>query len=153
MKSGFTTTILSKKKPEWGQVNRQNRHQDETFTAISLCCVFGGTSKCAILRVASTERNCDSWTISEQIIVLSRALQDKRPGWAEGHTNVTLLDARPHVAKIVKESFELLGWEVLPDPFYSPHGAYRCRAVSKSSTWKITLKPKIQLTGGWSGIN
>lgn len=57
----------------------------------------------------------------EQMIILSRTLHHKRPEWAEGQTNVISLNdnARLHAARIVKETLELLDWEVLSHPPYS----------------------------------
>ncbi|KAG5318760.1 MOS1T transposase, partial [Pseudoatta argentina] len=53
---------------------------------------------------------------------LSRALEEKRPLYAQRHDQVILLydNARPHVAKPVKTYLETLKWEVLPHPPYSP---------------------------------
>lgn len=58
----------------------------------------------------------------EQLLSLSRALKEKRPEYAKRHDKVILLhdNARPHVAKSVKEILEALGWDVLPHPPYSP---------------------------------
>jgi len=54
------------------------------------------------------------------ILLLSRALQEKRPEYEQRHDKVILLhdNARPHVAKIVKKYLETLKWDVLPP--YSP---------------------------------
>ncbi|UYV70362.1 SETMAR [Cordylochernes scorpioides] len=52
----------------------------------------------------------------------SRALKIKRPLYAKRHDKVIYQhdNARPHVAKIVKETLEALQWDVLPHPPYSP---------------------------------
>ncbi|KAG5326294.1 MOS1T transposase, partial [Pseudoatta argentina] len=57
-----------------------------------------------------------------QLMLLSRALKEKRPLYAQRHDKVILLhdNARPHVAKPVKTYLETLKWEVLPHPPYSP---------------------------------
>ncbi|KAG5318967.1 MOS1T transposase, partial [Pseudoatta argentina] len=57
-----------------------------------------------------------------QLMRLSRALKEKRPLYAQRHDKVILLHdtARPHVAKPVKTYLEMLKWEVLPHPPYSP---------------------------------
>ncbi len=50
------------------------------------------------------------------------ALEEKRPWLLEGGGKVILQhdNARPHTAKLTKEKIDMLGWEVLPHPPYSP---------------------------------
>ncbi|UYV62510.1 hypothetical protein LAZ67_2000910 [Cordylochernes scorpioides] len=59
----------------------------------------------------------------QQLMRLSRALKIKRPLYAKRHDKVIYQhdNARPHVAKIVKETLEALQWDVLPHPLYSPN--------------------------------
>ena len=58
----------------------------------------------------------------KQIGNLSRALKEKRQIYAISHDKVILQqeNAKPHVARLVKEALALLGWDVLPHPPYSP---------------------------------
>ncbi|UYV65740.1 ALG2, partial [Cordylochernes scorpioides] len=58
----------------------------------------------------------------QQLMRLSRALKIKRPLYAKRHDKVIYQhdNARPHVAKVVKETLEVLQWDVLPHPLYSP---------------------------------
>ena len=58
----------------------------------------------------------------QQLIELNRALKEKRPEYAKRHDRMILQhdNARPHVARPVKETLEALGWEVIPHPPYSP---------------------------------
>lgn len=58
----------------------------------------------------------------QQLMDLSRALKEKRPKYAKRHDKVIFQhdNARPHVAKPVKETLEALNWDVLPHPLYSP---------------------------------
>ncbi|UYV65661.1 SETMAR [Cordylochernes scorpioides] len=58
----------------------------------------------------------------QQWMRLSRALKIKRPLYAKRHDKVIYHhdNARPHVAKVVKETLETLQWDVLPHPLYSP---------------------------------
>ena len=53
---------------------------------------------------------------------LSRALHEKRPQYEQRHEKVILQHdyARPYIAKPVKTYPEMLKWEVLPHPPYSP---------------------------------
>ncbi|EFN80437.1 Histone-lysine N-methyltransferase SETMAR, partial [Harpegnathos saltator] len=48
-------------------------------------------------------------------------LKNKRPEYAKRHDKVIFQhdNARPHVGKIVKATFEALGWDVLPHSPYS----------------------------------
>ncbi|UYV74220.1 Iav [Cordylochernes scorpioides] len=57
----------------------------------------------------------------QQLMRLS-ALKIKRPLYAKRHDKVIYQhdNARPHVAKVVKETLEALQWDVLPHPLYSP---------------------------------
>ena len=54
---------------------------------------------------------------SDQLHRLADAVSQKRP-----EKKVILLhdNARPHVAKLTRNTLEELGWEVLPHPAYSP---------------------------------
>lgn len=58
----------------------------------------------------------------QQLMQLSRALKVARPQYAERHDKVIFQhdNARPHVAKVVKETLTALRWDVLPHPPYSP---------------------------------
>ncbi|UYV83678.1 SETMAR [Cordylochernes scorpioides] len=58
----------------------------------------------------------------QQLMQLSRALKIKRPLYAKRHDKVIYQhdNAWPHVAKVVKETLEVLQWDVLPHPAYSP---------------------------------
>ena len=55
-------------------------------------------------------------------VQLSRALKFKCPQYAKRHDKVIFQhdNARPHVAKVVKETSEALKWDVLSHPPYSP---------------------------------
>jgi len=57
-----------------------------------------------------------------QLIRLNRVLRKKRPEYEQRHDKVILFhdNARPHVAKVVKKYLEMLKWNVLPHPPYSP---------------------------------
>lgn len=57
-----------------------------------------------------------------QLIRLNRALQVKRPEYAQRQHKVILLhdNARPHVEKTVKNYLETIKWDVLPHAAYSP---------------------------------
>jgi len=57
-----------------------------------------------------------------QLNRLNEALLEKRPAVASNRRKVMLLhdNARPHVAKSVKETLMQFEWEVLPHPAYSP---------------------------------
>ncbi|GBP04373.1 Mariner Mos1 transposase [Eumeta japonica] len=57
-----------------------------------------------------------------QLIHLSQSLKGKRLLYKQRLGNVILLhdNARPHVAKSVKTYLEMLQWDVLPHPPYSP---------------------------------
>ena len=53
---------------------------------------------------------------------LKQALVIKRPDWGNRHDKLIFQhdNARPHVAKPVKNYLENVEWEVLPHPPYSP---------------------------------
>ena len=57
-----------------------------------------------------------------QLIRLSRALREKRPEYEQKHDEVIFLhdNARPHIIKVVKKYLEMLKWDVLSHPSYSP---------------------------------
>ena len=57
-----------------------------------------------------------------QLNKLNNSLLQKRPAIASNRRKVILLhdNARPHVARVVKDTLLQLEWEVLPHPAYSP---------------------------------
>ncbi|UYV60194.1 hypothetical protein LAZ67_1000361 [Cordylochernes scorpioides] len=58
----------------------------------------------------------------QQLMRLSLSLKIKRPLYAKRHDKVIYQhdNARPHVAKVAKETMEALQWDALPHPLYSP---------------------------------
>ena len=57
----------------------------------------------------------------QQLLQLSRELKLKRPQYVKRHGKVIFQhdNARPHVAKVVKDTLEALQWDVLPHLPYS----------------------------------
>lgn len=57
-----------------------------------------------------------------QLIRLKRAIAEKRPEYATRHESIIFHhdNARPHIARPVKNYLENCGWEILPHPPYSP---------------------------------
>jgi histone-lysine N-methyltransferase SETMAR len=57
-----------------------------------------------------------------QLFRLRKALEEKRPEYAERHDKIILQhdNARPHVCKVVQTALKTIGWEVLSHPPYSP---------------------------------
>lgn len=57
-----------------------------------------------------------------QLIQLRHQIAVKRPQWANRHEKLIFLhdNARPHVAKSIKDALDEFKWEVLPHPPYSP---------------------------------
>ena len=76
----------------------------------------------------------------QQLMQLSRALKVKRPQYAKRHDKVIFQhdNARPHVAKVVKETLEALQWDVLPHPPYSPDLAPSDYHLFRSMTHGLT---------------
>ena len=66
-------------------------------------------------KTVNKERYCN------QLDKLRQAIQTLRPTKTEVH----LLhdNARPHIAKLVKEKLETFGWNIIPHPPYSPDTA------------------------------
>ena len=58
----------------------------------------------------------------QQLINLNQVLKEKRAEYGKRHDKVIFQhdNARPHVAKCVKETLKDLRWHVLPHPPYSP---------------------------------
>lgn len=58
----------------------------------------------------------------QQLVQLRHQIEIKRPEWMNRHKKLILLhdNARPHVAKSIKNLLEEFKWEVLPHPPYSP---------------------------------
>lgn len=58
----------------------------------------------------------------QQLVQLRNQIGAKRPEWADRHDKVILLhdNARPHVARSIKDAVKDFKWEVLPHPPYSP---------------------------------
>lgn len=73
-----------------------------------------------------------------QLTNLRLAIQNDRPEYAKRHDKIIFQhdNARPHVAKLVKNTLGSFGWEVLPHPPYSPDVApsdyYLFRSMSSA---------------------
>ena len=76
----------------------------------------------AELEALLDQDSCQTQEELAETLQLSRALKLKRPQYAKRHDKVIFQhdNARPHVAKVVKNTLEALQWDVLPHPPYSP---------------------------------
>jgi len=70
-----------------------------------------------------------------QLICLSRTLQEKQPEYEQRHDKVILLhdNVQSYVAKVVKKYLEMLKWDVLPHPPYSPDCSFWLLVVPKAA--------------------
>lgn len=75
----------------------------------------------------------------QQLTNLSNALMVKRPEWTNRHEKVILLhdNARPHVAKPVKNVLKELKWDVLPHPTRHTRQTFRRRIITYSDLWHM----------------
>ena len=101
------------------------RRPGRIFTVPRLCSAFGGTSSVVYYELLKPSETIIGDRYRMQLMRLSRTLKEKRPQHQERHDKVILQhdNARPHVARPVKTYLEMLKWEVLPHPPYSPDAA------------------------------
>ncbi len=88
----------------------------------AMLCVWWDQKGIIHYELLEPKQTVDANLYSDQLMRLSQAMDEKRPCSGKGGRDVVLLhdNARPHVAKVTKETIENLGWEVLPHPAYSP---------------------------------
>jgi len=81
-----------------------------------------GSGWCHILRGLKPLETITADSYRQQMIKLDRAVKDKRPQYDGRHDKVILQHdtARPHVVKTVQQNLQVLNWEILPHPPYSP---------------------------------
>ena len=89
---------------------------------IILICVWWDQKGIIYYELLNPKETINASIYSRQLTSLSQALDIKRPNGGNSKRKVILLhdNARPHVAKVIKETIENLGWEVLSHPVYSP---------------------------------
>lgn len=84
-----------------------------------MLCIFWNQKGILHWELLPRDETVDRHVYSEQLKRLAAAIQEKEP---DRHHQVLFLhdNARPHIAKKVKQTLEELGWEVLKHPPYSP---------------------------------
>lgn len=87
-----------------------------------LLCIWWDQLGVVYYELLKPNQTIDGNLYRTQLMRLSRALREKRPQYEQRHNKVILQhdNARPHVAKQVKNYLETLNWEILPHPPYSP---------------------------------
>jgi len=122
MRSGYSTTTPRRKNTTLSPVNRpQYQHHGRTFMVRIVFCIWWDQKSLVYYELLKSGDSITGDRYRLQLIRLSRALREKRPEYEQKHDKVILHDnARPHVAKVVKQYLETLKWDVLPHPPYSP---------------------------------
>ena len=124
MRSGYSTTTPRKKNTTLSPINRchrlQHQHHGRTFMVRRLCFVSGGTKR--VLFTISWNFAILLWAIGIGYNWFVWAVREKRLEYEQKYDEVSLLhdNARPHITKVVKIYLEMLKWDVLPHPSYSP---------------------------------
>ena len=98
------------------------RRPNRIFTKVMLCIWWDqlGVVYYELLKKFTTETITGD-RYRTQLMRLSRALKDKRPQYNERNDKVILQhDNARSLAKVVKTYLEMLKWQVLPHPPYSP---------------------------------
>lgn len=83
-----------------------------------MLCVWWNSKGLVFMDVLNPGETVNSEVYLKQLMKVDQALQ--RQGVDTSKTNLLHDNARPHVAKIVQQKIEELGWNVLPHPPYSP---------------------------------
>jgi len=84
------------------------------------CSVFGEIRK-VYYELLKPSETVNTECYRQQIINLNQALCEKRPKYQKRQHKVLLHDnASSHTTKLVKETIEAFGWEILSHAVYSP---------------------------------
>lgn len=99
------------------QVSKRDIHGKKV-----MLCVWWDTKGIIYYELLEPNQTVNADRYSSQLRRLSGALDIQRPYNGHGRRKVILQhdNARPHVAKLTKDTILELGWEVLPHPAYSP---------------------------------
>lgn len=87
-----------------------------------MLCIWWDIKGVVYYELLKTGETINGELYRRQLMRLKQALARKRPEWDSRHEKLIFQhdNARPHVAKPVKNYLENVGWEVLPHPPYSP---------------------------------
>lgn len=87
-----------------------------------MLCIWWDSEGIVYYELLKPNETVNAERYKQQLERLNENLMRKRPAIASNRRKVILLhdNARPHVAKAVKETLLQLEWEVLPHPAYSP---------------------------------
>ncbi|UYV82070.1 hypothetical protein LAZ67_21000657 [Cordylochernes scorpioides] len=97
-----------------------------------------GSARSDLLELLQPNETITGERYQQQLMRLSRALKIKRPLYAKRHDKVIYQhdNARPHVAKVVKETLEALQWDVpTPPVLFTRHCSFRLPHVPFDDTW------------------
>ena len=86
-----------------------------------MLCIWWNQKDVVCYELLQPSQTINAERYQQQLINLSRALKEKRSEYAKRHDMVIFQhdNARPHVAKRVKETLEALDWDMLSHPPYS----------------------------------
>lgn len=129
--SGFFDSIVTsdekwicydnqRKKQQWLSKGEQPKPtpKPEIHGKKAMVCVWWNSKGLVYMEVLEHGQTITADLYSQQLSRVDQAL--RRQGVDPTTTKFLHDNARPHVAKIVQQKIEALGWEVLPHPPYSP---------------------------------
>ena len=115
---------IPKRKKSWGPPGHASTStaKPNIHGAKLMLCIWWDQKGVVYYKLLKPNETITGERYQQQLMQLSRALKVKRPEYAKRHDKVVFQhdNARPHVARTVKETLEALNWDVLPHPPYSP---------------------------------
>ena len=122
MKNGLFTTMSNGKDHGAGHANQLKQHQKLVFIERRFCYQFGRDYKGIVyFELLPSNRTINSVVYIEQLTKLNDAVEEKRPELTNRKGVVFHRDdARPHTSLVTLQKLLEFGWDVLPQPPYSP---------------------------------
>ena len=116
--------VNSKRKKSWvhpGEPSTSTAKRNIHGSKVMLC-IWWDQKGVLYYELLNSNETVNAERYQQQLMKLNDALKEKRPIPANKQRTVILLhdNARPHVAKQVKNTLEALKWEILPHAAYSP---------------------------------
>ncbi len=149
--------VNSKRKKSWvhpGEPSTSTAKRNIHGSKVMLC-IWWDQKGVLYYELLNSNETVNAERYQQQLMKLNDALKEKRPIPANKQRTVILLhdNARPHVAKQVKNTLEALKWEILPHAAYLPDCAppdYHLFRSMQSALRDQHFRNQEHIKNGWN---